>query len=176
MGDQMVSKRLLSIAWIVGILTPLAVVSTPPEPPLYHAYSIGVNVQSSAGAARENVPVALAARCYGEWRLLRPDAGNNCGYVYPDKGAAVALTNSQGRAGLVVYCSMLLDSMAVAVVLPDTFVMGDLFRRAEQVASYPLEEEYWQEDDGFLCSDSVELRSRDAGTIHEFSSDTLIVD
>lgn len=168
-------RCVFKVVCIVLMLAPLAVVSTPPELPPYYAYNITDQVMRSSDSSLENIPVVLAARCGGEWRLIYPQE-TGCGYVFPDKGVTLALTRSNGRVSLSVYVQTLLDSMAIAVVFLDTVILGKPFSRRSAQFDEPIEEEYWHEDDSFLCSDSIELRSKAVGWQYDFAPDTVIVD
>lgn len=167
----------LAAVAIAAILLPLAVTSTPPEPPPVNVYRTGGILVRLSGGQVENIPMALAANCGfdGAWHLLRPGR-NECGCVYPNKGSPVALTHPTGEFYVEVVSCDLLESLAVAVVLPDTFFTGRSFARTSAYSVEPNEQEYWEEDEGYLCSDEVNLRMVQVGLRYSFDLDTLIVD
>jgi hypothetical protein len=122
------------------------------------------------------VPVALAATCFPEGYTLLHGGRTPCAYVYPDKGIAAAVTDSAGAYYLDVWVgSFLGDSLAVAVVLPDTFLLGNPFRRKSARNEYSIREPFPRENEGFLCSDSIEYEDREVGDTYAFPPDTIIV-
>jgi hypothetical protein len=162
---------------VLLMLVPLTVVSTPPEEPPYYGYSLTAQLMRTSAASPERFPIALAARCYGEWRLVYAGSGGSgCAYVFRDKGETTPLTDPRGLARFTVYTQTLLDTMALAIVLPDTIVLGAPFVRAEATADYPIYEDRWREDEGYLCSDSIDLESELVGKEYIFPPDTLVVE
>jgi hypothetical protein len=85
------------------------------------------------------------------------------------------LTGSTGHFYLTFWTCETVDTLAVAVVTPDTVIMGSIVPMDSMRDGYVvIEEEYEREEDGGGCDDGTTARERRiAGYI--FSADSLRV-
>jgi hypothetical protein len=140
------------------------------------SYRIRGQILDAGRNPLENTPVALAASCgAGGFVLLR--AGHTaCGYVLDDQGVPAALTDVDGAFYLdVVSSTGEFDSLAVAVVYPDTFLMGQPFSIYSATNAFSLTESVPHVNNGFFCTSSIEYTDRTTGYAYSFSPDTLVL-
>lgn len=140
-------KWICAACW-VAVLTPIVVTSTPPLPPPWHSFSVDGTVESRSGGSVENYTVVLMGNPDGTWRILQ-----SCDRaVQQDYGGEhdISITRSNGRFGLNVWSCDRPDSIAAAVVLPDTIIMGSpVWRRDYYYQEFRREHET---SDGGLCA------------------------
>lgn len=128
---------------ILLLLVPLAVSSTPPLPPPVRQFDVrGTIVRSGGGSLSDHAITLLWSRrpCASEW--LR----------FP---GAAALTREDGSfsvTGKAFDYSESVCSLVVAVVFPDTLLLGTPFDEGEP---YHTEEDTRSStEDGFLCNET----------------------
>jgi hypothetical protein len=170
------SNALRACGWL-ALLAPLVVTATPPEIPPYHSYRVWGKILKPGGEPMVNAAVALATNCgeNGEYRLLRRGEGD-CACTREDIGNAVALTDGAGSFYLNVATCQGLDSLAVAVVQTDRFVMGEPFAAKDATSSYRVEDTRAHEEDGFLCITSTGYTTVVVGYSNSYPPDTLVVE
>lgn len=135
------------------MLAPIVVTSTPPIPSPAHCFSASGFVRHSNGDPAANYTVIMVARgrfspSLGWERLL-----SRCGRP-EDWSGPVAITDSNGRFRVSPCACVEPDSIAVAVVLPDTMIVGDPIRR-RSLSRYETDVDDSYTEDGFLCDDTV---------------------
>ena len=158
------------------LLVPLLVTSTPPSRPPVTSYRIRGQILDSGRNPLENAPVTLAARCGIDGFVLLRAGRTDCGYVLDDQGIPAALTDVDGAFYLdVVSSSGWFDSLAVAVVYPDTFLMGQPFSIHSATNAFPLTESVPHVNDGSFCTSSIEYTDQTTGYVYSFSPDTLVL-
>ena len=171
--------RTLRVACWFVLLAPLAVTATPPAEPPIRRYHIEGQLIRNDGGPIEGVPMALAANCgeLGEFGLMSTYVTGRCGQVIPNRGTPLALTDPGGRFFIDVYTYALVDSLALAMVEPGSFVMGTPFARKEVASVQALTRVYYREDEGyFFCSSGLETEDRQEGWDYSLRADTLTVE
>jgi hypothetical protein len=146
---------------LFALVASVAVGFSEPEltPVPYVEYQLNGQLVRKDGGSVNRVPVGLVASTPGR--------------TYKLYSTSLALTGPSGR--FIVAASSLepVDSIAAAVVLPDTFLMG-MPRDAQAPEFRQSIEDTYLDDGGFFCGDKE--KSRVAGTVYFFSFDTLVVD
>ena len=126
------------------VLLPLIVTSSEPLLPPGHCFGLSGFVVSAAGKPVEDYAVVIFGRggdLPSEW--IRLDC---CGM-----GSGLDLTGDRGRYRVAACPGVVPDSIAAAVVLPDTTIMSLPVGTADL---YVTEEEEPFTEDGFLCDDT----------------------
>jgi hypothetical protein len=154
--------------WLL-LVTPIVVTSTPPRPAPWHNFLVYGAVESRSGGSVGNYTVVLMGNPRDTWKVLHscPSA------VQDDYGGAqdIAITPANGRFWLDVWSCDRPESIAVAVVLPDTIIMGSRVWRRD----YDYQE-FWKEyetSDGGLCADDEDVNVIDGYMYHGI--DSLVV-
>lgn len=169
-------KRLFSRALLllVTLSLPLSATSTPPAIPVW-SYRIRGVVLDVDASPLEGIPVALAGTCSMDGLFLLSPGQKSCAYVYPDRGTVSTLTDDGGAFYLDVFARGDFDSLAVAIVTDEGFFTGDVFAISSARHHYDLTESIPRENEGFLCSDSIEYEEKWVGFALAFPPDTLVV-
>lgn len=162
-------RTYIRILVIVLLLAPLTVTSTPPTPGPWHQFYLSGFLKSESDASVANYTVAAMQHTRGSWKMV-----HSCRVaIADDYGGAndLYLTNGFGRFNLSIWCCSPPESVAAAIVLPDTILMGKAIfpgalNRTVHSGTYKVKR------DGFLCDDS-ETRYRDDGYLYDV--DSLVV-
>ncbi len=145
-------KTSIRILAIIMLLMPLAVTSTPPAQPPWHHFDLSGFLKSDSDGSVSNYTVGAMEHIRGSWRLV-----HSCRVaVADDYGGTndVFLTGNFGRYYLSIWCCSPPESIAAAIVLPDTILMGKAIARASIL--YPQEHTgtYEEGGGGFFCEQS----------------------
>jgi hypothetical protein len=139
--------------WL-ALLTPIVVTSTPPEPPPWHAFGVSGYLVSGSGGSVANYSVVLMGEFDSGWRILHscsPERAEEWGGTRD-----IFLTDHWGRYYLSVWNCSAPDSIAPAVVLPDTILFGPRIAR-RSLGNFRYDRTYEIEEDGFLCDDEHDV-------------------
>ena len=165
-------KTRIRILAVVTLLTPLAVASTPPAPPApgpWYQFALSGFVKSASDASVANYTVATMGKIDGAWRLI-----HSCPVsIADDYGGTddISLTDRFGRFSLSSWSCAPAESIAAAIVLPDTILLGTpIDRRSLSYQEY--DGLYEVKEDGFFC-DHTDTRQRIQG--YQYFLDSLIV-
>jgi hypothetical protein len=135
------SRHLLRVVSCILLLVPLAVTSSQsPEPP-YHIYYIDGSIERAGGGNLQGFTIVLMHGVSGNWR----------------QSGAPDLTDEQGRfrVNSDEQYDLEFDSLVVAMVSPDTTLIGNPFPASEDESPYAVESLHHGIEDGFLCDDTV---------------------
>jgi hypothetical protein len=162
------------IPWIclLAVFAPLTVTSTPPTM-LLSSYRISGTLLKPGGAPYAGARVALAARCTAGYVVFDgTDNGCTC-YQAKRPGKPSAVTSKDGAFSLDLVSCETFDSLAVAVLSPDSLVTDHV------VAVSNSHEEAWTEQvpsedkSYFFCATSTGYTTVRIGVIYSFSSQTV---
>ena len=130
------------------LLLPLAVSSTPPSL-FWYLHVVPGRVERASGSLA-NHTVVLFGQEGEQWQLLGQCDGEGAERVGTLRN--VFLTREDGRFQLAVSVCRTLDSLAVAVVYPDTVILGEPFS-PESVQPEVVEKTGRREDGSFCDGD-----------------------
>lgn len=136
------TRRVRVLAWTI-LLAPIVVTSSSPDVPPGHCYDISGFVVRNDGRPVEDAAVVMLVWIGdfgGGW--LR---GDECCF------SRATLTNVHGRYGLRTCAHARVDSVAAAVVTPDTIIVSQGYRVSRQHVTV---DEVPETEDGFFCDDT----------------------
>lgn len=155
------SLRLLRKACWTLLLVPLVVSSTPPSLPPYHEYVVDGSITRTGGGTLEGFAIVLMYKRSAPTEWVR--------------GTSPALTDASGhfqvRSGEFHLSTV--DSLAPAMVNPDTLIIGTPFPTSED-PGYANESLHSGRDDGFFCDKDVTSWEVD-GYTHYYENRILIL-
>jgi hypothetical protein len=139
----------IRILVLIVMLMPLAVTSTTPARQRWYQFYLSGILKSVSDASVANYTVAAMEKIDGSWRMVHScQVGIAEGYGGTND---LFLTTHNGRFSLSVWSCAPIETIAAAIVLPDTIVLGTPIDRTSL---------YYQEftgtraieEDGFLCN------------------------
>ena len=152
----MTMKRTLILriaGWLV-LLIPLVGITSEPLPEPWYEFSFVGRLERSGGGPLQGYPVVVVqdSSIAPYWGTLR-----SCATRWPLQQPAedISLTTDEGYFSLhVVLCSPPHDTLAVAVVLPDTIIVGSRIDR-RQIHYSEYQQYYSYTEEKSFCGDKM---------------------